>query len=239
MPLSTKQLGALLEFVENRLADAPCEHSLSHTILWLSTHGLVAESVVPWLNEHGGFCDCEVADNLLDIHDYLSPKLVALPSEPKPKRKRLGPVLETGFGITFRVERPWIARQASDESEGRFVLKLGKKSPRCLYVFDLPLPIVDPNDDEQWKQLWRERTGLPEREPILVTSEIMPTPDALQLVRVSTQGWTPALVWVFSAAPKWHLRFDTEVSKLPADYASLCDLLSKTSFATPGAKSPR
>ncbi|MBA4721539.1 MAG: DUF2695 domain-containing protein [Alcanivorax sp.] len=44
----------------------PCDHFLTRTRVFLNQQGLAPELVVPWLNEHGGYCVCEVPGN---VHD--------------------------------------------------------------------------------------------------------------------------------------------------------------------------
>jgi hypothetical protein len=45
--------------------DAPaCDHTLRETVEFLRQRGLDVERVVSWLQEHGGFCDCEVLYNV-------------------------------------------------------------------------------------------------------------------------------------------------------------------------------
>jgi hypothetical protein len=65
MPLSLDQLKALLDFLDAH-ADG-CDHSLRETLSFLRAAGLDVEAVVPWLESHGGFCDCEVLANLEDV----------------------------------------------------------------------------------------------------------------------------------------------------------------------------
>ena len=47
--------------------DAPtCDHTLKETLGFLQKRGLDEDRVVPWLHEHGGYCDCEVIANVGD-----------------------------------------------------------------------------------------------------------------------------------------------------------------------------
>ena len=47
--------------------DAPtCDHTLRETTLFLQQHNLDIEKIVPWLQSHGGYCDCEVIYNVQD-----------------------------------------------------------------------------------------------------------------------------------------------------------------------------
>lgn len=44
----------------------PCGHTLRETTEFLQKRGLDLERIVPWLHEHGGYCDCEVLGNVED-----------------------------------------------------------------------------------------------------------------------------------------------------------------------------
>jgi Protein of unknown function (DUF2695) len=63
LPMSLVQLHGLLDTLDKALA-AGCDHSLQYTQAYLSSQNLASEEVVPWLQEHGGFCDCEVLANV-------------------------------------------------------------------------------------------------------------------------------------------------------------------------------
>ena len=62
-PLREAQLEALFRDVEARLQQVGCEHSQRLTLTWLLEHGIVPEPVIAWLDENGGYCDCEVVAN--------------------------------------------------------------------------------------------------------------------------------------------------------------------------------
>jgi hypothetical protein len=45
--------------------DAPqCDHTLREPLEFLQKRGLDVDRVVPWLHEHGSYCDCEVIYNV-------------------------------------------------------------------------------------------------------------------------------------------------------------------------------
>ncbi len=43
-----------------------CDHTLMQTRKFLESRELDDEEIVPWLNSHGGYCDCEVMLNVDD-----------------------------------------------------------------------------------------------------------------------------------------------------------------------------
>jgi hypothetical protein len=65
MPISRDQLTGLFDHLDTALEQG-CDHSLSHTRSYLQSHALPEESILPWLAEYGGYCDCEVLSNVGD-----------------------------------------------------------------------------------------------------------------------------------------------------------------------------
>lgn len=65
IPMEIGELKELLSFL-NREDAPPCDHTLKESIDFLRSRGLVPEKIVPWLQEHDGFCDCEVIFNVYD-----------------------------------------------------------------------------------------------------------------------------------------------------------------------------
>jgi hypothetical protein len=62
-PLSEQHLDQLFGGVEMALDTASCDHTLRLTRAWLAKHKVQPEPVLEWLEDHGGFCDCEVVMN--------------------------------------------------------------------------------------------------------------------------------------------------------------------------------
>jgi uncharacterized protein DUF2695 len=74
-PLSDEMLEAFFAHVEERKRERGCDHTRRFATEWLAARGLRTLAVIEWLDEHGGFCDCEVAnvkshwlDNRLEAH---------------------------------------------------------------------------------------------------------------------------------------------------------------------------
>jgi len=67
MPVSRRDLADLFDHLDEALPEYGCKHSLDLTKTFLTSRSLDAESVVPWLGEYGGFCDCEVLANVEDV----------------------------------------------------------------------------------------------------------------------------------------------------------------------------
>jgi hypothetical protein len=64
-PLSVDELKDLLSYL-NRENAPECDHTLRETIQFLESIKLNPDKIIPWLGEHGGFCDCEVIFNVYD-----------------------------------------------------------------------------------------------------------------------------------------------------------------------------
>lgn len=65
MPLSKELLKALFEHLD-RPNIPPCNHTLDEAIAFCKQNDLEVDRIIPWLNEYGGYCDCEVMHNVAD-----------------------------------------------------------------------------------------------------------------------------------------------------------------------------
>jgi len=59
IPIEISQLHALLDFVDLELSQQ-CDHSFRFTLRFLAKNNIDSETVIPWLNSQGVFCDCEI-----------------------------------------------------------------------------------------------------------------------------------------------------------------------------------
>ena len=65
IPMAHPELRSLFDLLNRE--DAPaCDHTLRETIAFLNERNLDVEKIVRWLNDHGGYCDCEVIFNVAD-----------------------------------------------------------------------------------------------------------------------------------------------------------------------------
>jgi hypothetical protein len=65
-PLPDDKLEAMFDAVEIALEDAVCDHSMRATTEWLRSNGVDVDAVVTWLENNGGYCDCEIVANARD-----------------------------------------------------------------------------------------------------------------------------------------------------------------------------
>jgi hypothetical protein len=64
MLLEPGELRALLEHLDEALADEGCDHTLRLTARWAAQNNVDAEALATSLAEFGGGCDCEVLANV-------------------------------------------------------------------------------------------------------------------------------------------------------------------------------
>lgn len=62
-PIPDAMLETFFDSVDELVEEEGCDRSLRFTMEWLAANQQPVEKVVTWLNEHGGYCDCEVAAN--------------------------------------------------------------------------------------------------------------------------------------------------------------------------------
>lgn len=68
MPLRLNDLKALFDYLDVELVTG-CEHDCRLTRQFLATHNIPDEPVLLWLQQYGGYCDCEI---LANVEEYWS-----------------------------------------------------------------------------------------------------------------------------------------------------------------------
>jgi hypothetical protein len=63
LPLSKDELKGLFDYLDRPNPD-PCTHTFKETEQYLAKTGLDKNTIIPWLQEHGAGCDCEVIFNV-------------------------------------------------------------------------------------------------------------------------------------------------------------------------------
>ena len=71
-PLTAGELDALITYVDEAVRRDGCDHTLRHARAFIKAHGLDADEVIPWLNDQGGYCDCEVVLNVSEALDRVT-----------------------------------------------------------------------------------------------------------------------------------------------------------------------
>ncbi len=60
MPAGQESMSQLLDRVEDELYESECDHTLRYAMRFMMERGLNFPKITNWLNENGGYCDCEV-----------------------------------------------------------------------------------------------------------------------------------------------------------------------------------
>src|SRR5262245_6388740 len=63
-PLPNDKIKALFDMLDVELPRQGCDHTLRLTRAWIETTGLPMEPVIAWLQQNGGYCDCEALANV-------------------------------------------------------------------------------------------------------------------------------------------------------------------------------
>lgn len=64
LPAQQHTISELLDFVEDELYDADCNHSLQYSMRFIMENRLDFPKITSWLNENGGYCDCKVLEQI-------------------------------------------------------------------------------------------------------------------------------------------------------------------------------
>ena len=64
MILDEPQLSSLLDYLDEQLQVARCDHTLRFTEAWAAEHSVDATALAASVEKFGGYCDCEVLANV-------------------------------------------------------------------------------------------------------------------------------------------------------------------------------
>ena len=65
LPMARPLFQNLFDFLDDHIGEKGCDHTLRLTQRFLSKNGIEnTEAVIKWLNDNGGYCDCEVLYNV-------------------------------------------------------------------------------------------------------------------------------------------------------------------------------
>lgn len=64
LTIDQDQLEQLLDYVDERLGEQPCDHTARHAQRWAQSHRIEWETLAEGLLEFGGYCDCEIVMNV-------------------------------------------------------------------------------------------------------------------------------------------------------------------------------
>lgn len=67
LPAGQETVSELLDFIEDELYDAECDHSLRYAMRFMMERDLNFPKFTSWLNNNGGYCDCKVMEQIAPI----------------------------------------------------------------------------------------------------------------------------------------------------------------------------
>ena len=67
LPAGQATISRLLDFIEDELYEAECNHSLQYAMRFMMENRLDFPKITSWLNENGGYCDCKVMEQIAPI----------------------------------------------------------------------------------------------------------------------------------------------------------------------------
>jgi hypothetical protein len=69
LPIDQQQFHSLLTYVEEMIAMRGCDNTLEHAQTWARAHDIAWGRLGRTLRGLGGFCDCEIAMNVVEDQD--------------------------------------------------------------------------------------------------------------------------------------------------------------------------
>jgi len=70
LPMSRDLFEELFDFLDEQVEKNGCGHTLEITISFLDQRKIPNETVLNWLEDHGGYCDCEVLMNVQNTFEW-------------------------------------------------------------------------------------------------------------------------------------------------------------------------
>lgn len=224
MPFLPEQLDQLLDYLDANFES--CDRTTRLTETFLQAENLEKASILEWLGEHGGYCDCEVFANLKDLNESLKKPAPIVRTPPRPQEKRVARSLENiaSWNLTKLIS-PWrVANLHAPHEPLR--LELGKKGGCSIAIIESRLPAGDEASDAYWSHLWYARTSLPARGELQVLRGALALPAEFQSTLVRSPSWTPVYCWVVLENPSWHLEVRTELDRCAGDLPQIASLIS-------------
>lgn len=67
LPMPLTDFHEMLDMLDVELQSQHCDHTRRLATTWLEQKGHDIPAIVAWLEQHGGYCDCEILANIEDI----------------------------------------------------------------------------------------------------------------------------------------------------------------------------
>lgn len=223
MPISSTAFLGLLDWLDVELER--CDHTTKLTEQYLRELHLEPEAVLPWLADHGGYCDCEVFSNLYDLSEPFRPEpVLPIPSRRGEKKARSLQVAP-GWDLTA-LPKPWRVSNLYRNDEP-LSIQLGKRNECTITFVPSALPEGDQLSEAYWSRLWSQRNELPEKSPLIVTHDALDISALYRSTLVSTSGWLPVYCWVVPSTGTWYLEVRTDSRRRRTDLPQVAKLLTQ------------
>ena len=231
LPMEEKCFVALFHFLDKDLQKYPCDHTLRHTTLFLTENKASdIEKVITWLTSHGGYCDCEVLNNVEEQFDYLGHtsneapiKLSKLEENILEKKKKIN-ALPSDFDFPFSsAPAPWKLSQKEAQGKQEYLLQLGKGFNACIAMLKLDFPKEKLSQEDYFLSQWKAFTGI--KPPKGLEQEILEI-GAYQYMLIKSKEYTPVIIFVIPKEDKrGYLVVQTELSRFRNDLKEIERLL--------------
>ena len=231
LPMEEKCFLVLFDYLEKVLQECPCDHTLRHTTCFLTENKVSdIEKVITWLTSHGGYCDCEVLNNVEEQFDYLGHtsneapvKLSKLEENILEKKKKINE-LPSDFDFPFSsATAPWKLSQKETHGKPEYLLQLGKGFNACIAMLKLDFPKEKLSQEGYFLSQWKVFTGI--KTPKGLEQEILEA-GAYQYMVVKSKEYTPVIIFVIPKEDKrGYLVVQTELSRYRNDLKEIERLL--------------
>ena len=231
LPMEEKCFVALFHFLDKALQECPCDHTLRHTTCFLTENKVSdIEKVITWLTSHGGYCDCEVLNNVEEQFDYLGHtsneapvKLSKLEENILEKKKKINE-LPSDFDFPFSsATAPWKLSQKETHGKPEYLLQLGKGFNACIAMLKLDFPKEKLSQEGYFLSQWKVFTDI--KSPKGLEQEILEI-GAYQYMVVKSKEYTPVIIFVIPKEDKrGYLVVQTELSRYRNDLKEIERLL--------------
>lgn len=64
LPISLEMIQSYFDFLDKKLSENICKDKLSFTLDFIENNNLPKDDLIDWLENNGGYCDCEVLANV-------------------------------------------------------------------------------------------------------------------------------------------------------------------------------
>jgi len=69
LPMPRNSFQKLFNFLDEQLSTNDCTNTSVLTVSFLKQNNIPVEPILTWLEEHGGYCDCEILGNVEEFFD--------------------------------------------------------------------------------------------------------------------------------------------------------------------------